>query len=112
MVNCSVMFQFILKSCPLLNEFRLNGYVRASGALTLDFRELVQLKYVDIGLGGCRYYTFNGNFDTKWINLDECILEEEISKKIKRSFRIISIWPGWMTTTSKFNWQIVQKANY
>lgn len=68
------LFDFVSKSCPFIQEFKLLGAIGAPGALTLDFRHHSQLKCIEIDLKGCRYYTFNSNFDIKWKNFGKSIL--------------------------------------
>lgn len=86
MEQCNRLFQFTLKSCPLLNEIRLKGYIADRGALNLDFGQHNQLKYIQLDFKGCRYYTFHHHFGKQWKNINEEILEENISEEEYENF--------------------------
>lgn len=79
MKNTNHLFQFILASCPLLEEFKSEGYNHVFGILNLDFSRHAQLKYIEINVDGCRYYTFNQQlyFGNKWKNIGECMSEND-----------------------------------
>lgn len=82
MKKSNFLFQFILDSCPLLEEFKLNGTINARGAFNLDFREHAEWKYIKINLYGCRYYTFHHLFGKQWKNLGgESVVDEDFSKR-------------------------------
>lgn len=70
MENCNIVFQFILKSYTLLNNLKLDGVMSAHGVLNLEFREHTQLKNIEIGIEGCRYYSFQHYPGKHWKNID------------------------------------------
>lgn len=103
MKKYNTFFLFILESCALLEEFKLSGhYPRrfsdaiglllhkhlltkddSKGTLCLDFRQHAQLKYIEINMKGCKYYTFHHHPGKKWKNIDEEILEENSNQTIQ-----------------------------
>lgn len=85
MEKCNLLLQFTLKACPQLEEIKLKGFVSAAGTLKLDFRRHAHLKYVEIDLKGCRYYTFYHPPGKKWKNLGEQIFQSNINKFDKQS---------------------------
>lgn len=72
--KCNLLIQFILKSCPLLENFKLYGRGNAHGVLNLDFREHAQMDRVLVHMEGCRYYNFLGK---QWKHTSKHILKEE-----------------------------------
>lgn len=96
----SAAFKFVLGSCPLLEEFKLNGWIGAYSALNLDFRQHDQLKYIGIDLKGCRYYIFDNNFDMKWKNVAIQMLKSDITQ-----FELLHYYPyfinlAWITNNN------------
>lgn len=76
----NLLFHFILKSCPFIEEFELSGHIYAGGALDLDFSKHDRLNYIMV-MKGCRYYTFHGDLGKLWENVGKLILEENINKE-------------------------------
>lgn len=100
MKKCNDLFKFVLGSCPLLEEFKLNGWIGAYSALNLDFRQHDQLKYIGIDLKGCRYYIFDNNFDMKWKNVAIQMLKSDITQ-----FELLHYYPyfinlAWITNNN------------
>lgn len=86
MKKCNLLFEFILKSCPLIEKFKLHCYGYTRGVFSLDFRENDQLKRIDIRMGNCRYDDIHHYFGKIWKNIGKPILEEHISEKDQKDF--------------------------
>lgn len=105
MEKCNRLFKFVLDSCTLLEKFPLYGEIEAQGVLDLDFRQHAQLKDIEIDLQGCRCYTFNNDFDIKWINIGKKKQQEEISASLINAILnlMLLICLGWKAMMSTFN---------
>lgn len=84
MTRCNLLFNFILHSRPLLQDFKLLGRIDSRGALDLDYRQHAGLVCIEIDLKGCRYYILYKHFAKQWKNVDERILEEDIGIEVQK----------------------------
>lgn len=109
---CNRLFHYILESCPVLEEFKLKGYLGADGgALDPDFRENNQLKYFEIDVEGCGYYTFNGDSDLEWkTSVKKCCKKISTDLSSDHKMLTLSIWlgPKVAVMMPSFNWLMVQ----
>lgn len=87
----TIAIGFVLKSCPLLEEFKLNGSITAPGALILNFGQHARLKYIESDMTDCTYYIFDHHPGVRWDSFERTILEDDIVHKVIRSINL-----AWM----------------
>lgn len=59
----------------------MKGAIGARGALDLDFREHVCMKYIEINMMHCRYYTFHHNPGKLWKNTSTEIFQDNVTEE-------------------------------
>lgn len=96
----TIAIGFVLKSCPLLEEFKLNGSITAPGALILNFGQHARLKYIESDMTDCTYYIFDHHPGVRWDSFERTIWK---TTSCIRLF-VVSIWLGWLKMMSKSNW--------
>lgn len=79
--DANLVFKFILQSCPNLKCFKLYNFDigdYSEGAINLDFRENHSLRFVELNMPKCEYYTFHHEFGKYWRDVDDQIRQGDV----------------------------------
>jgi hypothetical protein len=87
-MNC--LFSFVHKACPLLEVFDLIGPILGQqGAFDLDFQHLDHLKFIDICVWPCKYYTFKHTHEKMWKNINHPFTEKDLNDDFENEYKSI-----------------------